>query len=188
MEITLRKASSVQQELQTQLNILQNRVDARVELTEFKDPEEVLEDRRADVLSVIDECEGVANAIYEIRDAVGKENAASGVSEILAKIAQANRIISVYRNFTSLEPREDIVIIKGKLDKISKSDDSYPSYSNKVVSNSLYESDIIALEERVKELKKIKSQLSDRLLEINVSAKIKLSNSTAEVVRKAGLA
>lgn len=186
MEITLRKAAAMQQELQNQFNDEMTKIVTCVELTEFKEPKSVLDSTRQESLDRIAECERLVNAIYELRDLIGKENASSGVSEILAKIAQTNKLIALYDDVVSNKTREDMEVIEGKLNKIARSEETM--YASKVVSHVMLEDDMLMLRKRIKELKKIKSQLSDRLLEINVSTKIKVSSTTEQVLQDTGLA
>lgn len=191
MKITLRKAHALQKELLNELRKLD--FDTDVEITEFEDPEtkitqavDVFEDQ-------LEKRKDLLDTMYVIRKEVAKANSEKGVDQMLADVARLDNEIGFYNRVVNLtEPRVNGDVLKGKLEKIRKRDDTGESRiygrSPDTVTTHIFNSDELErFETDLTEAKKLKQSFQDKLLEVNFQTEIELGDNEEAVLRAANL-
>jgi len=187
MKLTLRKAHALQKELTNELVKLD--FDTEIEISEFEAPEKKI----ADTVDVFEDQlvkrKDILDTLYTIRKAIAKANHEKDVDLLLADLAHLDSNISFYKQvLRTTEPRVHGEILKGKLDKIRKRDDSAEprlyGRSSDTVTTHVFTADALAeFEKELAEFKKTKQTLQDKLLEINFQTEIDLANDQEAVLR-----
>lgn len=179
MQINLRKANALQHAIKERINELQNGVSAAETITPFTTVEGVVEAGNKLVVA-FNEAGSLRDVLYEIRKKVSAANSGE-IDELLADVAQANEIVAVGKTFVNADIRPSDEEIQKRVEKVS-ADDNY-AYSGMRV-GVLNEEMIAYAREEVNRAKKIKVAAQDRLLELNISTKITLSDDQVEILRK----
>lgn len=184
MEITLRKANAIQASINEVIKSLDFK--PNVEVNEFHNVNDLLVLEHTNFMQSVTRRTDLLDSLYEIRDLVAKANATE-IDSILTKIARLEKDISFFFDLVKTSPREDMGVIEGKLNKIRNrpqpSDPyGYGHHRDEIVVSVLTESDISGYKASVANLKRQKQNLQDRLLELNVSTKITLSQQTVQVL------
>ena len=189
MKITLRKANAVQLGINDVIKGL--KFDSSVNLNEFQDVDAVLLDSTAKFMANIDRRRALTDALHQIRLAVGQANSQAGVDNRLTTIAHLEKQIQFYTGIASVDARESLDVVKGKLEKIkSRPADARASiygYNDAVATNLFTDADLAVFKNAVKDMKKAKQKLQDEVLEINVRTEIELSDTVAQVLTAEGL-
>jgi hypothetical protein len=187
MQLSLRKANALQILINDEIkNIV---LSTKVELNEFEPAAGAIDKVRVELFNNIDRKAALMNALYSIRELVSDANSATGISKILAKLANIEKLSQMYVLLASSEVKAPDEVIKGKLYKIGTNQTERNMYhSNDTVTTSvILQQELITYRERVLSLKKEKQQLSDQLLEKNVSTKIVLDNTVVALLTTANL-
>lgn len=135
MKITLRKANAVQLSMADTVKSL--KFDSTVSLNEFQDVEKVLYEASTKFLNNLSRRRDMMNALLEIRLAVGKANKDVGIDQRLTEIAYLEKQIQFLSAFAQSESRENLDVIKGRLDKIRnrKEDSRLYTYNDSVATS-----------------------------------------------------
>jgi len=99
MQINLRKANALQNEIKTALGSLD--IVSQVKITEFEEPADVIAAARTRNESTRDKWIGLNEALFEIRKSIGTANVESGISDALADISMMDSTISMMRSHSS---------------------------------------------------------------------------------------
>lgn len=178
MQISLRKAKA----LQTSINdaIKGINVNTTVTINEFQEAEAVLAAGLARLGANIERRTKLNTALYEMREAVGALNATSGVSDRLTSIAYIEKTIQFYATLATAEERIDPVVLAGKLAKIYNTVDDGRGYGRATdVQTSVLDAEMVkSFQTAIAVAKKEKQKLQDQVLELNIQAKITLSDVT----------
>jgi hypothetical protein len=188
MQLSLRKANALQILINDEIkNIV---LSTKVELNEFEPAAGAIDKVRVELFNNIDRKAALMNALYSIRELVSDANSATGISKILAKLANIEKLSQMYVLLASSEVKAPDEVIKGKLYKISdkiQSERNMYHNNDTVTTSVILQQELITYRERVLSLKKEKQQLSDQLLEKNVSTKIVLDNTVVALLTTANL-
>jgi hypothetical protein len=185
MELTLRKASAIQEVILTKINSIV--INTVVSLNEFQDPKFVIDQAKNELLVALSNKVQLWDAFYEIRTELGKANSVSGVNSLLAELAKSEKLIQLYQAVavkSSLQ--ESLDVISGKLKKISTSNNESRYGYSESVSSGVMES-IDEFTSHLNLLTKNKQSLNDKLLELNIKTRIKLTDKTVEVLTNFGI-
>ena len=184
MKITLRRANALQNSIQDHLKTIDTKVS--VSLNEFQDPEGVVAVARGELLANDMRRAQLTKALYKIRASVGKQNVYVGISDLLADAAYIDKRLSHLKGLTESDATESHVVLKGKLDKIAnnKSDRHMYGYTDTVSTGVLSLDQINGFKGDIRELKKQKQSINDKVLELNVRTEIELDADTLEVLTK----
>jgi hypothetical protein len=185
MEITLRKASA----LQNAINDAVKSIDVKdsIRINEFQDAG--VEINKAEQLFHTNVARRVAltDVLYKVRKAVSRANAAAGVNEKLADVAHLEKEIQFFSNLATREVRDELSVLEGKLNKIrNRKDESRSSLygiSDDVSTSILTQKTVSEFRSKVAEAKKAKQKLQDELLELNVRTTITLDSASVDVLR-----
>ena len=190
MQINLRKANAIQSEIRKAIGSV-NAVNT-VSVTEFtQNIEAVLGKAAVEYNEAVFKKVSLNAALFKIRAAVGKANAESGINEVLAQIQEFEALIGIKNAIASAQVRKDYDEITARIEKMKSTTsersvvygDSYNSVETTIVSQ--LETD--KAKEDVKALKRIRQELNDKLLQLNVNTLITLSEDTVVTLEEEGL-
>ena len=187
MKLTLRKANVVQSSIN---EILKNMdFSTTIKLNEFQDPEQVLMKTHENFMTSIDRRDKLLSALHEIRALVGVANSTSGIDLLLTKSAHFEKQIQFYTSLCQISSvREDMLVIKGKLEKIRTRKDEARIYrEDEITTGLLVQEDIDKFKEHVNTLKKSKQKLQDEVLELNVRTEIDISQFVQDLLISEGI-
>lgn len=189
MEITLRKANALQNNINDILKSIQ--VVDSVSLNEFQDAEVVIETKAVEAKKQFQLQMSLTQALYDIRTEVANANHFSRITTMLTQVALLDKLIGFNQKMAERKVRHQAEVIRGKLDKIRNTQIEgrslvYDRY-NEVETGLTTEVEIQSYKDAVAKLKREKQALQDQILEANVGTKVNLSDATANVLREAGL-
>lgn len=171
--LSLRKANALQVSINDALKGLD--LSTTVSLNEFQEPSKVLKEAVVKFEAAAYSRLQFQSSLYNIRKLVAKANAASGINDVLADLAQEEKNIVFYTTLTKAGVQTDVTVITGKLDKArARVEDAYSYRSNDVTTSILTEENIQSYKGLLQDAKKNKVKLQDKLLELNVKTTITL--------------
>ena len=189
MNITLRKASAIQNSIQEALKSIDP--PKKIELNEFQDVMAELEKANKDVFESDARKQKLLLAMYNIRGLVGAANVSTSINMNLAKAAFIDKRIGQLEEISKQDPLGNIDVIKGKLDKIKNLKDEARSrvfgYGDTVTTSVITKDQIAQAKAEILNLKKQKQKLNDEILELNIKTEIPLSDDVVETLKAEGL-
>ena len=189
MNITLRKANSLQNSINDQIKSIT--IADAVNINEFQDAEAVILAKAQESMLTHERRVELTNALYSIRSAVAQANANSGVDQRLTEVARLDKIIGYNQEMAKMTVRTEASVISGKLEKIrNRKEDSRMSiygHSDEVQTGLLSEETVAQFKAAVLKLKKTKQKLQDEILELNVRTEIQLNSQVVAVLTQEGL-
>lgn len=182
MKITLRKANALQNTIQDHVKTIE--VKTSISLNEFQNPGAEIACARAGLLANEARRALLTRALYSVRAAVGRANANVGIADLLADAAYVDKRIGQLKAVVECEPTEADAVIAGKLDKIrnDKSDRRMYGYNDTVNVGVLNAEQIEVYKTEMRNLKKEKQSINDKMLELNVRTDIELDADTVAVL------
>ena len=190
MNITLRKANAIQSSIQEAIRNI--KIDVSVELNEFQNVDNSVSTALATLLVNDNRREALLKALYAIRGSVGAANATATIGDSLSLAAYIDKRISQLEVLTSAPVATAKEVIEGKLEKFRKdtgegSRRTIYGYNDTVSTGVLTQDVIDRFKNQVKELKKEKQKINDKILELNIRTEITLSNETVATLQQEGL-
>ena len=185
MQISLRQASALQDEIKNLIKDLKLSVSARFD--EFSDvPEELTK-----LINSFNEnkvrFEKLVDILGEIRQKVGSSNESLKVNYWLVKLNCLDILLNKYNRLISdVEPLNMDLLIK-KIERMSDPEYNKTIYHSKLDSSILTEEDIISFNKVIMGLKKEKQKINDKLIHINVGNFIELDEESVIVLTSEGL-
>lgn len=130
-------------------------------------------------------------AIAELRSAIGRANAAAGISDMLAEDAYLESLEGRLKAMSASKPREDSTtverLILAKRNSAEKSERSLYGFDGHLQLNLLDAKDIEDFESKLKLVRKQRRELKDRTVELNVRTEIEVPSDVESVLREEGL-
>jgi hypothetical protein len=187
MNITLRKASALQNAINETLKGLEVTVTATVD--EFQDAAAVIAAKRDEVTKTIVRKTALLDVLYAVRKGVATANAGAGVTELLADVAQLEKRIQLQGQLASATVQLEPAVLDGRLARLREQTGETRIYrsTSGVETSVLTEAEVAAAKAELAELKKLKQALQDRLLELNVGTTVALSDKSVIVLQQEGL-
>jgi hypothetical protein len=188
MEINLRKANAIQSEIRKALShsTAKDTVSVNEYTINCAEAVEVAKDQFAtDITRKV----ALTTALYNIRRSVGNVNATAGINDILADVQSIDAVMAIYSGVATKEVAKSIEEITARLDKLKNAPvDSarsaiYGDRYNNVETSVVEQSTIDVAKDKVKELKRQRQTLQDKLLTLNVNTLITI-NAVDEAVLK----
>lgn len=186
MQVNLRKADKLYHAIVAVLASIQTPLE--VSITEFEDPETVIENARKEWGHVENVRSHLYGAMLEIRTKVGEANAASGVNEILTEIANIEAKLK-YREklYGNAHTTADMGIIKGRLQNIRDvpaAERRRGYMDNESIRVSIISEDMLkSMTRSTANLRKRREALKDALLTRNVETTIELSEQVVTALK-----
>ena len=186
MNITLRKANAIQASINEIVKGLT--FETTVSVNEFQNPTTVISQTEEVFAKNLARRDSLLLSLFEIRKLVAKGNDVAGVNDMLADVAHLEKQIQFFNSLSTKHPKEDMAVIKGKLDKIRNTKEESRMYGRDEITVSVLEKeDIAGFQQVVAQSKRAKQQLQDQLLEMNVRTEIPLSEQTVKTLTEEGI-
>ncbi|RTL01642.1 MAG: hypothetical protein EKK57_04265 [Proteobacteria bacterium] len=186
--ISLRKAAAIQQEILVVIKTL-NSAKKTITFNEFdKNIEQMFTAEYDQFIKQQKLANDLLKAYYSLRIAVASLNQQVGINELLANIELTKKLIaqeSILLNESTTAMSVEVINLR--LNKIRNSD-TQSIYSDKEVTTSLITAtDRNRSYETTNQYKQQLRQLSDKLLELNVMTKVKLTTEQINTLLQAGI-
>lgn len=187
MKINLRKANNVQKTVQGYAHSFE--IKNTVSITQFENADQILAESLAVALQKDALRDQLTKAVYTIRGLIGVANAASGVDNALTQAAYLDKRIAQLEQFIGSGERVKQEVINGKLDKLRtrKDDDTRRSiygYEDNITTSVFDAGTVENFKNLIKDLKKEKQSLNDKILELNVRTEIEIPQDVVEILSK----
>jgi hypothetical protein len=184
MKITLRKANALQNAIQDHLKTIDTKVS--ISINEFQDPKSEVSVARGDLVAADMRRGSLTQVLYRIRAQVGRANTEAGIGDLLADAAYIDKRVGHLKSLAESEPTDAETVLVGKLDKIrnDKTERRIYGYSDTISTGVLNSEQIDGFKGDIRELKKQKQALNDKILELNVRTEIELDADTVAVLTK----
>lgn len=192
MEINLRKANAVQAEIRRALSAVH--VNDKVTVNEYT------VDTAAEVAKVTAEFEaavvrkaGLTNALFNIRKAVASANATAGVNVILTDVERIDALIAIEQSVAVQKVGMSLGEINARLEKFrnAPAQDArsaiYGDRYNNVETSVVTEQAVVSAKQEVKNLRRQRQNLQDKLLALNINTNITLSAEDEAILREEGI-
>lgn len=183
MKITLRKANALQNTIQDHIKTVD--VKTSVSLNEFQIPAVELSVARNQLVANDVKRAKLTKALYRIRASVGRANTEAGVADLLAEAAYVDKRLGHLKGLTESKVVEAEVVLEGKLEKLrtqEKSSRIY-GYNDTVDTGVLTAEQIEGYKADMRDLKKEKQSINDKVLELNVRTEIELDAETVALLQ-----
>ena len=191
--INLRKANALQSEIRKAIS--SSGVSDTATITEYtKDIAGGLEKAMADYATDVTRKVALNTALFNIRKSVAQANAANGISDILADVELIDAKITVYSTVATKAVAKTLDEITSRVEKLKATPadatgrsaiygDRYSNVETSVVEQST----IDGAKQIVKQLKREKQTLQDKLLALNVNSMIGIDLTDEMVLKIEGI-
>lgn len=189
--INLRKANALQSEIRKAIS--SSGVSDTATITEYtKDVAGGLEKAMADYATDVTRKVALNTALFNIRKSVSQANASNGISDILADVELIDAKITVYSAVASKTVAKTLEEINARVRKltVTPQDASARMYGDRFTSvetSVVEQSTIDGAKQIVKQLKREKQTLQDKLLALNVNTVINIDTVDEMVLKIEGI-
>jgi hypothetical protein len=190
-KITLRKANAVQAEIRKAISA--SNVSDTVSITEYTtNVDGVLENAMADFATDVTRKLALNTALFNIRKSVAQANANNGISDILADVELIDAKMAVYSNVTTKSVAKSFSEITARIEKmkttvVDASTRMYGDRFSSVETSVVEQGTIDGAKQLVKQLKREKQTLQDKLLTLNVNTTIDIDTIDEMVLKVEGI-
>ena len=187
MNITLRKASALQNSINETLKGLE--VTVTVTVDEFQDADSVIAAKWGEVNETVVRKTALLDVLYAVRKGVATANAAAGITELLADVAQLEKRIQLQGQLAGATVQLEPAVLDGRLDRLREQTSETRIYrsASGVETGVFTEAEVSSAKAELADLKKRKQALQDQLLELNVGTTVALSDKSVIVLQQEGL-
>ena len=188
--INLRKANAVQSEIRKAIS--SSGVSDTVSITEYTtDIAGGVEKAMADFATDVTRKVALNTALFNIRKSVAQANASVGISDILADVELIDAKMAVYSNVATKTVAKTLNEINARIEKMKTTPTNenriYGDRYNTVETSVVEQSTIDGAKFIVKQLKREKQTLQDKLLALNVNTTITISDVDEMVLKLEGI-
>jgi hypothetical protein len=191
--INLRKANALQSEIRKAIS--SSGVSDTVSITEYTaDVAGGLEKAMADFATDVTRKVALNTALFNIRKSVAQANAKNGVSDILTDIELIDAKMAVYSNVATKQVAKSLSEITARIEKLkatptdaSRASAIYGDRYSNVETSVVEQSTIDGAKAIVKQLKREKQTLQDKLLALNVNSMIGIDLTDEMVLKLEGI-
>lgn len=183
MKITLRKANALQNTIQDHIKTIE--VKTSISLNEFQNPTAELACAREGVVANDVKRAKLTKALYRIRASVGRANTEAGVADLLAEAAYIDKRLGHLKGLTESKVVETDAVLEGKLRKLAETESKSRiyGYGDTVDTGVLTAEQIEGYKSDMRDLKKEKQAINDKVLELNVRTEIELDAETVSLLQ-----
>lgn len=193
MQINLRKANAIQSEIRRAINETGN-IPSTVSVSEYtKDVSVDVQKATVEWQLALQRKVALTNALYAIRTAVAAANANHNVNDLLTEVARTEAVMAINSQVANMEVARSLDEIQGRIQKLKEAPVDSPRAAlygeryNQVATSVVTEADVANAKEAVKILKRQRQDLQDKLLGLNVTTQINLSDETVAVLKGEGI-
>lgn len=192
MEINLRKANAIQAEIRRAISnaVAKN----TLSVSEYTaDVAGALEKAKQEFVTETKRKVALTTALYNIRKSVGQANATAGINDILADVQAVEAEMAIFSSIGNETVAKSLDEINARIQKIKDAPVDSPRAAlygeryNNVDTSVVEESTIANAKERVKELKRQRQNLQDKLLALNVNTLITIGGVDENVLKLEGI-
>lgn len=183
MKVTLRKAAALQKLINDQIKSLE--LPMATAISVYSNPTESLAAARATFFDRRDRSIALILALHDIREKLAVRNVEVGVSQLLTRMASIERrftILSTLGRATNVSPSSDELTQRFEAAK-NGPQDRFTTRQDTFGVGVITAGEIQGFAIQADELRKQKQNLSDELLNLNVSHDIELSDDTEATLR-----
>ena len=182
MKITLRKANALQNSIQEHIKTIE--VKTQISLNEFQDAAGEVACAREGVVANDVKRAKLTKALYRIRASVGRANTEAGVADLLAEAAYIDKRLGHLKGLSDSTAVETDAVLEGKLRKLADTESRSRLYGNDTVNTGVLTADQIeGYKKDMRDLKKEKQAINDKVLELNVRTEIELDAETVSLLQ-----
>jgi len=188
MKVSLRKANALQEALAEAIKSAP-KSDSEVDVLNHEMWFEEINNAQSRYFDEIRNKLKLVEARFSIRTKILHHNNLSGVSELLTELAEIDSKIITIQRWIVQKPirQQDGILVKKRTRKVAQIERAdYDGYEEMDVSV-IGKGDREHWEGIVKELRRKKASINDRLLELNIKTEIELSSQVEAVLRKENL-
>ena len=188
--INLRKANALQSEIRKAIS--SSGVKDTLSVTEYTTSivdalEKAMKQYATDVTRKV----ALNTALFNIRKSVAQANAKVGISDILADVELIDATMAVYSNIATKEVAKSFDEIRARVEKMKATPTNegriYGDRYNTVETSVVEQNSIDHAKQMVKQLKREKQTLQDKLLALNVNSMIGISVVDEMVLKMEGI-
>lgn len=187
MEISLRKAAALQLAIGEALKGLP--LETGVTLSIYDpDPEARIAAQSAAWRAALTARSGLLDALYALRVRVGAANQAAGVNDRLAELARLEKEVQLHTQLAREEPREAPEILSARTERMRNREPAPARFvasepQETVRTGLLSREEVDGFQAELRRLTRRRQQLKDELLELNISTRITLDETTVRTLK-----
>jgi hypothetical protein len=192
MQVNLRKANAIQSEIRKAIQAV--KLELNVAVTEYTvDIPAGLSLAQTNFLNAIKRKEALNTVLFDMRAQVGKANATSGISDVLAEVQRVDAVLTIAGTVAGATEAKPMSEIQARIDKMKanvstdRSSMIYGERYNNVETSVVTPEVISSYKAKMKELKREKQALQDKLLTLNVSTTITLDAGAVDLLKEEGI-
>ena len=191
MEINLRKANAIQAEIRRAISGAQSK--DSISLSEFtQDLAQEILNAKDEFLVALKRKVALTAALYNVRKSVANANATAGINSVLTDVQAIEAEMAIYSAVSNQTVSKSLAEIQARLDKIKNAPQDtrsaiYGDRYNNVDTSVVEQQTVDSAKARVKELKRQRQNLQDKLLALNVNTLITVSAADEEVMKAEGI-
>lgn len=186
MEITLRKANTIQHSIHEVISNLSSQMSNTISISIY----EPYTDSQAKQSKLIENNHMYINELYfllyKIRKLVDSANYTSGINDLLTESALVTKLIESSEIVTSMTPRDSHVVTDSIIKRMQISAENVQASYNLPSTLSIKvaeESFIERVKEEVKLAKKKRQKIQDKILELNFQTSISISEEDVKILQ-----
>jgi len=192
MQVNLRKANAIQAEIRKAISAV--KLELNVAVTEYTvDIPAGLAAAELNFITAIQRKEALNKVLFNIRTQVGKANATSGISDMLAEVQRVDAVLTIVGTVANAAEAKPLSEITARIEKMKAnvSTDArtalYGERYNNVETSVVSQQMIAQYKTKMKELKREKQALQDKLLTLNVGTTITLDAGEIDLLKDEGI-
>ena len=185
MKLTLRKANALQ--LLINEKIAATTLATAVSVSRYDDPCLLVISAAANLQESLSKKRLLLEVLYSIRQAASAANQSSGISDILSEVAYIDKLTAALKPLaenSQFSPAEEVLREAHADLKKEVAPVGYGSRRDAFTTGFIPQGWADGYVKEVSDLRKRKQSLSDKLLELNISNEIELSDQEEEVLKK----
>lgn len=186
MKITLRRAKAIQTNILETIDAL--KCHYHVELIDYLDMDALIQRTYNQTMAIDARRNKLTLALYTIRDMVGTANASSGIDSLLTQMAYIDRRIKQLTEFASAPEMMHKNLRDQRIAQITREREGVEPTRNQLSTSQRHTSIFTAVHiaEFKSEMTKLKRQrqgMNDKVLHLNITTTIELSDDIVELLR-----
>lgn len=190
MEINLRKANAIQAEIRKAISGV--KLDATVAVNEYtQNISEALIDATIAFQGALQRKVALTKALYNIRNSVANANATAGINVLLGNVQELDSEMAIHSSVTTQTVAKSLDEVIARVEKLKTTPNTesriYGDRYNTVETSVVTQSAIDVAKVQVKDLKRQRQALQDKLLSLNVNTLITISAADAALLTEEGI-